>query len=107
MVIVEQLDLFSQLAPESEPTPKPKRQRKKKTTRPDAYLENENPMVRKYGLTWNGAGCGAVRKGQKPCRFFDHEVGQCQMRNKEHWRIKKGGHDPRFDACGLYQPNKE
>jgi hypothetical protein len=107
-MIAQQLDLFSQSAPESEPAlePKPKRKRKKKPSGPDAYLENENPMVRKYGLTWNGAGCGVSRKSQKPCRYFNANTGECEKRNKEHWRIKNGEHDPRYDACGLYQPNK-
>jgi hypothetical protein len=107
-MIAEQLDLFATTEPE--PVSKPKRKRKskskKKPSGPDAYLENENPMVRKYGLTWIGAGCGVSRKSQKPCRYFNVNTGECEMRNKEHWRIKNGKHDPRYDACGLYQPNK-
>lgn len=112
-MLAEQLDLFSSPTPDPELTPEPKpekpkqkRQRKKKPTGPDAYLENENPMVRKYGLTWNGAGCGVVRKGQKPCKYFDQESGQCILRNKEHWRMR-GEHNKRWDACGKYHPKNE
>lgn len=71
----------------------------------EPYEINENPMVRKYGLTWIGAGCGVTRKGAKPCRYFDKDSGQCQLRQKEHWRMR-GPHNRRWDACGKYQPLK-
>lgn len=70
------------------------------------YEVNENPMVRKYGLTWNHAKCGVNTRKAKPCKYFDQETGQCLIRNKEHWRMR-GEHNKRWDACGKYQPKKE
>lgn len=70
----------------------------------EEYEINENPMVKKYGLTWVGAKCGVSTRKAKPCKHFVD--GQCQLRNKEHWRMR-GEHNKRWDACGLYEPKRE
>lgn len=72
----------------------------------EPYEINQNPMVRRYGLTWIGAGCGVSRKGKKACQYFNQESGRCELREKEHWRLR-GEHNPRWDACGQYRPKEE
>jgi hypothetical protein len=64
------------------------------------YETNENPMVRKYGLTWNFAKCGVITNKPRtlPCRYYDSQKNRCQLR--------RGKHNPRWQACGKYQPRR-
>jgi hypothetical protein len=71
----------------------------------EPYEVNDNPMVRKYGLTWLGAKCGVNTRRAKPCKHFDQETGKCLLREREHWKLR-GQHNKRWDACGQYQPIK-
>jgi hypothetical protein len=64
----------------------------------DEYERNPNPMVRKYGLTWNAAKCGVItnKPRAQPCLHFDPVTKRCALR--------RGEHGPNWDACGKYQP---
>lgn len=57
------------------------------------YELNENPMVRQYSTTWNGAKC-------RQCKSFDIDRQRCA------WR-PSNQHNPSWDACGQYRPKKE
>lgn len=52
------------------------------------YTTDPNPMVREYGLTWNGAIC-------RECQSYLNQ--ECRWRAGEE-------HPPTWNACGQFQP---